>query len=113
MKLNNSLKSLMALALVVGLAACETPAQSSPSTHEHTFAEEWSKDETHHWKASTCGHADAETKVEHVFGEPVEKVEGTAGTRTWTCECGYEKVEPITNLAITYKYADGTVLDTY
>ena len=129
MKLNNSLKSLMALALVFGLTACQTPTDStgsngstpsestqessSPSVHEHTFADEWSKDDTHHWKASTCGHADAEVKVEHTYGEPVEKVEGTAGTRTWTCECGYEKVEPITNLAITYKYADGTVLDTY
>ena len=184
MKLNNSLKSLMALALVVGLAACDTPVESSPSTHEHTFAEEWSKDETHHWheatcehadavekaehawgagevtkqpteeakgektftcvcgatkveemdvlphthkfaeewskdethhwKASTCGHADAETKAEHVFGEPVEVKEGTAGTRTWTCgDCGYEKVEAITSLLINYKLPDGTLIDSH
>ena len=179
MKLNNSLKSLMALALVVGLAACDTPAQSSPSTHEHTFAEEWSKDETHHWheatcehadavekvehawgegevtkqpteeakgektftcvcgatkveemdvlphthkfadewskdethhwKASTCGHAEEEVKVEHTYGEPVEVVEGLTGTRTWTCECGYEKVEAITNLVVNYKLPNGEV----
>ena len=184
MKLNNSLKSLMALALVVGLAACDTPVESSPSTHEHTFAEEWSKDETHHWheatcehadavekaehawgagevtkqpteeakgektftcvcgatkveemdvlphthkfaeewskdethhwKASTCGHADAETKAEHAFGEPVEVKEGTAGTRTWTCgDCGFEKVEAITSLLINYKLPDGTLIDSH
>ena len=179
MKLNNSLKSLMALALVVGLTACETPVESSPSTHEHTFAEEWSKDETHHWheatcehadavekvahewgegevttqpteeekgvrtftcvcgatkteeidvlphthkfadewskddthhwKASTCGHAEEEVKVEHTYGEPVEVVEGLTGTRTWTCECGYEKVEAITNLVVNYKLPNGEV----
>ena len=182
MKLNNSLKSLLALALVVGLTACETPVESSPSTHEHTFAEEyskdethhwyeatcehadavekvahewgegevttqpteeekgvrtftcvcgatkteeidvlphthkfadeWSKDETHHWKASTCGHAEAETKIEHTYGDPVEKVEGLTGTRTWTCECGYDKVEPITNLVVNYKLPNGEIFDS-
>ena len=83
-------------------------------THTHKFAEEWSKDETHHWKASTCGHADAETKAEHVFGEPVEVKEGTAGTRTWTCgDCGFEKSEAITSLLINYKLPDGTLIDSH
>lgn len=182
MKLNNSLKSLMALALVVGLAACETPVDSTPSTHEHTFAEEYSKDETHHWfeatcghedavekvahvwgegevttqpteeekgvrtytcvcgatkteevdvlphthkyadeyskddthhwYASTCGHAEAEVKVEHTYGDPVEVVDGLTGTRTYTCECGYEKVEPITNLVVNYKLPNGEIFDS-
>ena len=183
MKLNNSLKSLMALALVCGLTACQTPAESSPVEHEHTyaaewskdethhwheatcehadtvekeahawgegevttqpteeakgektytcvcgatkveeldvlphthkFADEWTKDETHHWKAATCGHADAETKAEHTFGEPVEVVEGTAGSRTWTCSgCGYEKVEAITSLVVNYRLPDGTLIDS-
>ena len=125
MKSNDSLKSLMALVLVLGLTSCQTSGTSSnlkessgssettPAIHEHTFAEEWSKDETHHWKASTCGHADAETKAEHTFGEPVEVVEGTAGTRTWTCSgCEYEKVEAITSLVVNYRLPDGTLIDS-
>ena len=123
MKVNNSLKSLMALTLVFGLAACQTPSDSSPKestqpsestvVHEHEYANEWSKDETHHWKAATCGHEEAETKIEHTYGEPVEVVEGLTGTRTWTCsECKYEKVEAITNLVINYKLPDGTLIDS-
>ena len=123
MKVNNSLKSLMALTLVFGLAACQTPSDSSPKestqpsestvVHEHEYANEWSKDETHHWKAATCGHEEAETKIEHTYGEPVEVVEGLTGTRTWTCsECKYEKVEAITNLVINYKLPNGTLIDS-
>ena len=26
--------------------------------HEHTYAEAWTSDETHHWKAATCSHSD-------------------------------------------------------
>ena len=123
MKVNNSLKSLMALTLVFVLAACQTPSDSSPkestqpsestAVHEHEYANEWSKDETHHWKAVTCGHEEAETKIEHTYGEPVEVVEGLTGTRTWTCsECKYEKVVAITNLVINYKLPDGTLIDS-
>ena len=123
MKVNNSLKSLMALTLVFGLAACQTPSDSSPKestqpsestvVHEHEYANEWSKDETHHWKAATCGHEEAETKIEHTYGEPVEVVEGLTGTRTWTCsECKYEKVEAITNLVINYRLPNGTLIDS-
>ncbi len=36
-------------------------------THEHTFAEEWSFDETNHWHAATCGHHGAVAdKAPHV-----------------------------------------------
>ena len=109
MKLNNSLKSLMALALVVGLAACDTPAQSSPSTHEHTFAEEWSKDETHHWHEATCEHADAVEKAEHAWGagevtkQPTEEAKGE---KTFTCVCGATKVEEMDVLPHTHKFAE-------
>ena len=122
MNINNSLKSLLALTLVCGLASCQTPSNSSNATesnesisvHEHTFAEEWSKDETHHWKASTCGHADAEAKDEHVFGNPVESTEDLVKTTTWTCgDCGYEKVETIASLLINYKLPDGTIIDSH
>ena len=122
MNINNSLKSLLALTLVCGLASCQTPSNSSNATdsnesisvHEHTFAEEWSKDETHHWKASTCGHADAEAKEEHIFGNPVESTEDLVKTTTWTCgDCGYEKVETIDSLLINYKLPDGTLIDSH
>ena len=35
--------------------------------HEHTFAEDWSKDATHHWHAATCEHTEEKSDyAEHV-----------------------------------------------
>ena len=122
MNINNSLKSLLALTLVCGLVSCRTPSNSSSATesnesisvHEHTFAEEWSKDETHHWYEANCGHADQKVKTEHVFGNPVESTDNLVKTTTWTCgDCGYEKVETIASLLINYKLPDGTLIDSH
>ncbi len=43
------LAAVVAICLSSGLAAC---------AHTHTFATEWSKDESGHWHAATCGHAE-------------------------------------------------------
>ncbi len=41
----------------------------NPPAHEHTYATEWSNDETHHWYAATCEHADEKKDyAEHTFG---------------------------------------------
>lgn len=115
MKLNNSLKSLMALALVCGLTACQTPTESTgssePSTpvHEHSFAEAWSKDETHHWHEATCEHADAVEKEAHAWGEgevTTQPTEEAKGEKTYTCVCGATKVEELDVLPHTHKFAD-------
>ena len=40
----------------------------TPDTHEHTFSDEWSKDETHHWHSATCEHIDlVKDKERHDF----------------------------------------------
>ena len=42
----------------------------SACSHEHTFAEEWSTNNTHHWHASTCEHSDEKADyAEHVGTE--------------------------------------------
>ena len=78
--------------------------------HEHTFSEDWSKDETHHWHAATCDHADeVADKAEHSYVDGVcicgaEEPEAPhehsytaevtaptcteAGYTTYTCACG-------------------------
>lgn len=51
--------ALMAFTLV--LTACE---------HQHTFAEEWSSDETSHWHAATCEHtSEVADKADHTWGD--------------------------------------------
>ena len=49
--------------------------------HEHTFSDEWAKDETNHWHAATCEHKDeVSNKAAHSFG-----------TGDKCTVCGYEK----------------------
>lgn len=68
----------------------KTETVSDPS-HEHTYATEWSSDETNHWHAATCEHTDLRNDEEaHDFGEGVTVGDVT----TYTCEvCDFEKTE--------------------
>ena len=65
--------------------------------HTHKFATAWTKDETNHWYAATCGHDITDSKAEHSFGEWTVIKEATCtknGERKTTCTiCGYEKTE--------------------
>ena len=78
--------------------------------HTHKFATDWTKDETNHWHAATCGHKDEVIdKAAHTFGdwtitkEPTEEAEGS---REKSCTvCGYTVPEVIEKLAHTHKFA--------
>ena len=55
--------------------------------HEHTYSEDWSNNETHHWHAATCSHTDKKDDYGyHTFN--------SAGVCT---ECGYtpEQLHPV------------------
>ena len=77
--------------------------------HTHKFAEEWTKDETNHWHASTCGHEVTEGKVKHTFGdwtitkEPTEEAEGSREKSCTVCE--YTVPEVIEKLEHKHKFA--------
>lgn len=54
------LSFICAFACAIGLVGCG---------HKHTFSEEWSFDETHHWHAATCEHSDERSEYgEHTMG---------------------------------------------
>ena len=78
--------------------------------HTHKFAMEWSKDETHHWHASTCGHDDTIEKAAHSWNEGVVTTPATEeapGVMTFTCgECSYTRTEEIAQLPHTHKFAE-------
>ena len=68
---------LTIIALVVALL---TSVLVACDTHEHTFAEKWSNDATHHWHAASCEH------VDEVSGKEAHKDENNDGI----CDtCGY------------------------
>ena len=64
------LVGLVLLASVMILVGCKN--DSVPEVpHEHSFAEQWTYDGTHHWKAATCGHSEVSEEAEHTFVEEV------------------------------------------
>ena len=50
----------------LGLAACET--ETGQPEHIHTFSQEWTYSDTHHWHVAICGHEDEVSDyAEHTF----------------------------------------------
>ncbi len=86
------LLSSMVLVLLAVLSACTPyePEESTTQPHEHTYAEEWAKDATHHWHAATCEHTgETAEKAEHTFTE-------ATCTAPKTCSvCGATEGEPL------------------
>ena len=71
-----------------------TSCKDPEPPHEHTYSDSWTKDATHHWHASTCGHEVTEGKAAHTFGDYVSNNDATTevdGTKTRECSvCGYK-----------------------
>lgn len=63
---------------------------SSGGGHSHTYAAEWSHDDTHHWHAATCSHTDQKRGyAEHAYTITSDTATCTAaGEKTETCVCG-------------------------
>ena len=96
---------------------CKVTESIEKLAHTHTFAEEWSRDETNHWHAATCGCSDVELqKTEHTFGEwevIKEATEEAEGSKERTCTvCDYKATEKIEKLEHTHKFATGWTSDT-
>jgi len=57
---------ILIMSLLFGMVACKH-STDAPEPHHHTFATEWTSDETNHWHAATCGHDVTDSKAEHSF----------------------------------------------
>jgi len=81
----------------------------SNSSHEHTFAKEWSSDTENHWYASTCGHDVKKDLAEHTWnsGEvTTAATETVEGKKTYTCTvCSKTKTENTGTLPHTHTFA--------
>ena len=80
----------------------QTKVESIPvlDTHEHTFSELWSSNDTHHWYAATCEHTDERKDYnEHNWnaGEiTTPPTETDDGVKTFTCStCTKTKTETV------------------
>ncbi len=58
---------------------CSTCGYEQKVSHEHTYSEEWSNNETHHWHEATCEHTgEVSGKAEHTFEDGVCSICGQA-----------------------------------
>lgn len=106
--IKKNLGGLIVVALILGVVSCangpngstgengSTDSSDSSTTHEHTYATEWTTNSTDHWYAATCDHKDlVKDKAAHTFGEYVSNNDATTesdGTKTRKCTvCGYEE----------------------
>ena len=76
---------------------------------EHSYANEWNKDDTYHWRVCTkCGAAG--TKSAHVWNDgavTTEPTETSTGIKTFTCTtCSATKTETIATLDHTHNITD-------
>ena len=103
MKKSKILRTLLTLPCISLLAACDTSGTNNgPQTIacEHTFSDQYSSDETNHWKeclSSTC--KEVNSKASHEWDEGRVTTEATTtneGVKTYTCTvCGQTKNEAI------------------
>ena len=70
----NDLKKILILSFVAifafGFIGC---SQDAEEPHVHTFATEWTNNETHHWHGTTCGHDEKRDLDEHNASEELGK----------------------------------------
>lgn len=79
--------------------------------HTHTYSEDWSKDETYHWHAATCGHtSEVDGKAEHTWNDGEITTPATSnknGTKTYTCTvCGATKEENVVYVPHTHTFSE-------
>ncbi len=88
--------SIMIVVAMLGLVACDNVPTD---THTHTFATEWSKNDTEHWHAATCEHTDeVSDRAAHEFNVEVTRTATAeqAGEAVYTCKvCGFSKTEAL------------------
>ena len=112
-------KILVTLGIFAGVVSSVTLTSCDPQeeAHTHTFAEEWTSDDTHHWHEATCEHSgERDSYAEHTWdsGE-VTTPEGceTDGVMIYTCTtCDATKTETINATGHSYS-EEWTTNETY
>ena len=96
---------------------CEKIKTADIPATGHTFSDAWSKDDTYHWHAATCGHTDEiSEKAEHSWDDGVITKQPTCtedGVMTYTCTvCEKTKTADIPATGHTFS-EDWSYDDTY
>ena len=81
----------------------------------HSFSNKWSKDETYHWRVSTCGHDVVTDKATHDWDDGTTLLEATHttdGQTKYTCTvCGATKIVILPSLVDAHEFSNEWVYD--
>ena len=114
-KISKTAKKLLFIVLALACVALVTSCNSSKKCTSHTYGDQWSYDETNHWKTcKTEGCNEKTALAAHSFGDPVvtEPQNGAAGTKVYTCSvCAKTKTETITVPSHTHTAAEDWISD--
>ncbi len=105
---------VLLVSLLLAVFASLTACGDRSGNHTHTYASEWSYDDTYHWHAATCAHDGKEgDKALHVFTVKERKKADceSGGYTLYECACGYSYKEDETP-ASEHNYAVVTVAPT-
>ena len=105
MKIRNKL--LIGLAICAAALSAAALAACAGEEHQHTFAEGWTSDATHHWHEATCEHTgEKDGYAEHTWDGGTVTTAATcteAGEKTYTCTvCSATKTEVIAATGHSY-----------
>ncbi|MBP3562694.1 MAG: SUMF1/EgtB/PvdO family nonheme iron enzyme [Treponema sp.] len=80
--------------------------------HVHTYSTDWTRDETHHWHAATCGHTtELSGKAAHSFGDWTVTKAATKeaeGSKERVCTvCNYKEVVDIAKIPEDFVFVKG------
>ena len=106
------LTPILIMSLLFGMVACKH-STNAPDPHHHTFAEDWTRDETYHWHASTCGHDVTEGKAEHSFGIweiTKDPTETESGKMESVCEVCGESVTKEIQVPEDFRFVKGDTI---
>lgn len=104
-------RSLALFLAFVGVTSASILSACAPdsSAHTHTYATEWTYDDTYHWHNAECAHMNENIdKAAHTFASGVitEATYDSAGYIAYSCTvCGYEK-KLQTSAALEHTYSD-------
>ena len=89
----------------------EDKAEVDETLHVHTYEENWTTNESSHWKKATCGHNDSFKDFDaHQFGDWYDEVPSTetvAGSHKRKCSvCDYVETEALPLAEHTHTFAN-------
>lgn len=104
-------RSLFLILFSITIFSCKTTVQE---VHHHSFSEEWTFDQNHHWHESTCGCGEEIIeKIPHSFDDGTVTTEPTLskeGIKTYYClDCEFSYTETLPKHS--HNYPDTWIID--